>query len=216
MKKVITFVMLFVMIVLFSSALADSGFEGTWFYDIELKGSYYSYILIHLFEDGSGLYSSDIIDSGEVDNDPAGVAISWEPCEVGVRIHFSSGYRDFHLLDDGRLSDGSSFAPSVFTKMDGQPPRFVPGSGITVPSGVYTAGDDFPAGTYRIELENEKNSGVIVLYDNMEDTKKAFSYLHEYTLDKNNTTVGKMIIEDGNILDVRNTVIVLLPYEGLK
>ena len=215
MKKLFVFIIIFVMITYFSSSFADSGFAGTWLFEREMKGPYYFYELIHLFENGTGLYSSDIIDAGEVDS-PAVIAISWELCDAGIRIHFTNGYRNYQLLDDGRLSDGGSIAPSVFRKLDGEPPRFSPGSGITVPSGVYIAGEDFPVGTYRIELENEKNGGVIVLYENMEDTRKAFSYLHEYSLNKDNTTVGKMIIENGYVLDVRNTVVVLLPYEGLK
>lgn len=214
MKKIL--LLCLIMITLFSVAVADpfQGYCGTWFFERELKGPYYHFELFHFFDDGSGYYVSGIIDEGEID-DCLEAPISWEQSDSGIRVLINKGYLNYILLDDGSLSDGGSFAPSVFSKLNGEPP-YTAGSGLTVPSGVYVAGEDFPAGTYRIELENEKNTGVVVLYENMEDTKRAFSYLHEYSMTKSNSVVGKMVIEPGNVLDVRNTVIVLLPYEGLK
>ena len=214
MKKIVLFCA--VLMMLFSIAVADSydGYCGTWFLERELKGPYYHFELFHFFDDGSGYYVSGIIDKGDID-DCLEVPIAWEQNESGIRVLINKGYWNYTLLEDGRLTDGESFAPSVFSKLNSQPP-YTAGSGLTIPSGVYIADEDFPAGTYRIELENEKNTGVIVLYENMEDTKRAFSYLHEYSMTKSSPVVGKMIIEPGNVLDVRNTVVVLLPYEGLK
>lgn len=216
MKKVIAFLMIFLISIYCAFAFASPDFSGTWFYELEMSGPYYCYDLLHLFINGTGYFSSNIVDSGVVDEEPVNILISWEPCDIGLRVQFPGGYRDYQLLDDGRLSDGQSFAPTVFSKLNGDAPYSAPGNTLTVPSGVYIAGDDFPAGNYRIELENEENSGVIVLYENMEDTKKSFSYLHEYTMNKRSPIVGKMVIEEGNVLDVRGTTIILMPYEGLK
>ncbi len=214
MKKILLFCL--ILITLFSVAIAEhyKGYCGTWFFERELKGPYYHFELFHFFEDGSGYYVSGIIDKGDID-DCLEVPIIWEQNDSGVRVLINKGYQNYTLLDDGTLSDGGSFAPSVFCKLNSQPP-YTAGSGFTVPSGVYIAGEDFPAGTYRIEMEDESNTGVIVLYENMEDTKRAFSYLHEYSMTKKTPVVGKMVIEPGNVLDVRNTIIILLPYEGLK
>ena len=89
---------------------------------------------------------------------------------------------------------------------------------ITVPSGVYIAGEDFPAGVYRIELAEGSSSGHVKLYENKEKVKKAFGYIYDYDLGSfyGSTTVGKIEILDGNALEVRNSTIVLKQYEGLK
>lgn len=91
-------------------------------------------------------------------------------------------------------------------------------SPITVPSGVYTAGEDFPAGVYRIELINESNTSHIRLYDNMEKVTKAFSYKYDYDIGSyyGSTVVGKIEILEGNALEVRGSAVQLVPYEGLK
>lgn len=91
-------------------------------------------------------------------------------------------------------------------------------SPITVPAGVYTAGEDFPAGVYRIEIINESNTSHIRLYDNMEKIAKAFSYKYDYDIGSyyGSTVVGKIEILEGNALEVRGSAVQLVPYEGLK
>lgn len=222
MKKVITLILIFVMI-LSCTALAEPEYIGAWTAFLDAG----AITAFRLLPDHTAYYLAQSFP----DETPVSGVYSWEEIDDrSFRIFDAQGESvgEYSMLNKNRIVDKNSviYANTLISVpldqivFDSEPepdPTEVPApAGITVPSGVYIAGEDFPAGTYRIVLENEKNSGVIVLYENMEDTKKAFSYLHEYILDKNNHTVGKMIIDDGNVLDVRNTVIVLLPYEGLK
>lgn len=89
---------------------------------------------------------------------------------------------------------------------------------ITVPSGVYIAGEDFLPGTYRIELAEGLNYGHVKLYENKEKVKKAFSYIHDYDLGEyyGSDVVGKIEILEGNALEVINSTILLKKYEGLR
>lgn len=221
MRKVITILLTFIML-LSSATLAESAdqyYYGSWFFAREMKGPYYCFTLFHLFEDGSAYYYSNIIDSGKIDDDPVELLTKWESSDEGIRIFFNAGYQQYYLLEDGRLSDGESFAPAIFTKVFPDIDVNIPnsGRGITVPSGVYVAGEDFPAGTYRVELADPNNGGVFLLYDSISDVNTAFAYLYEYRISKyDSPVVGKIEIKAGNALAVRNTVIVLLPYEGLQ
>ena len=89
---------------------------------------------------------------------------------------------------------------------------------ITVPSGVYIAGEDFLPGTYRIELAEGLKYGHVKLYENKEKVKKAFSYIHDYDLGEyyGSDVVGKIEILEGNALEVINSTILLKKYEGLR
>ena len=89
---------------------------------------------------------------------------------------------------------------------------------ITVPSGVYIAGEDFPAGTYRVELADNSKSGHIKVYESKEKVHEAFSYLHDYDLGSyyGSMAVGKLEILEGYAIEVRNSTLLLKPYEGLK
>ena len=219
MKKVITFVMLFVMI-LCSSALADPDFIGAWATVRDLDNSVTEIVILRVFPNNKVYYSRQQFTENSIGEEEKHL-YTWEAenDQIFQLINDAGDVIDrCGLIGDRRLlGRADMFARFDYYAREStvpEPEQEQPGT--IVPSGVYIAGEDFPAGTYRIELENEKNGGVIVLYENMDDTKKPLSYLHEYSLNKNNYVVGKMIIEDGNILDVRNTVIVLLPYEGLK
>ena len=222
MKKIVAFLALMVMSVCCVFACADSELTGTWFYERETKGPYYYYDLLHLFEDGTGYNSSNIVDSGLIDEDPINILFTWEPCDVGIKIYFANGFKIYYLQNDGRLSSGKSFAPTVYSKLNSitQNPtqNSSQSSSITVPSGVYIAGEDFPAGIYRIDLADENHSGNIRLYENMAEVKEAFSYIYDYDLGSyyGTVAVGKIVIEEGNALEVRRTTVVLSPYEGLK
>lgn len=89
---------------------------------------------------------------------------------------------------------------------------------IKVPSGVYVAGEDFPAGVYRIELIDESKSSHVRLYESMEKVTKAFSYDYDYDLGSyyGSSVVGKIQISEGNALEIRGSSVLLVPYEGLK
>lgn len=215
---VVMFALCLVFSVSFAETVDESFYVGTWVNYAFLKDGGFSVTMFHLSDDHTAYF---LIRHVPADLDSSGRENikTWSAEGNNVSVVTGNTTLDLFVTDDYRLARDIYGGYEIYEKVGGQfsgAGKQVDDSCISIPTGVYVAGEDFPAGTYRIELENDKNSGVIVLYENMEDTKKAFSYLHEYILDKNNHTIGKMIIDDGNVLDVRNTVIVLFPYEGLK
>ena len=219
MKKIISILIFLVMICLYSFAFADN----TVLYSLPFPVGDNKEYIINILKTPEKIY----IINYELDLDQYGSYYTEENGVIYIdldgEIHKAKESEDklfYQLVPDGAtlaLYAVSNYDPSLSSEDGTFKTVSVEEYGpITVPSGVYIAGEDFPAGKYRIELENVKNSGVIVLYKNMEDTTKAFSYLHEYIMNKDKPVVGKMVIEEGYVLDVRSTTIILMPYEGLK
>ena len=164
--------------------------------------------------------------------DPVSGIFAWEEIDdQSFRIFNAHGdpVGEYSMLNKNRIIDKNSvvYASTMISvpldqitfesTPEPDPTETPEPEGITVPSGVYVAGEDFPAGTYRVELADPDNSGVFLLYDSISDVNTAFAYLYEYRISKNSSpVVGKIEIKSGNALAVRNTVIVLLPYEGLQ
>lgn len=228
MKKIIAFLFIFV-IFLFSVAFSEPAFTGAWATIKDLDDFTTEIIIMRIFPDNIAFYSRQRFTEDRIIEEENTIC-SWEQTDdrsftlIGETGEKIGGYG---LLNDKRIMNVDyTFArfdfhvretlepePTEMPAVDEMPKP----SGITVPSGVYTAGEDFPAGTYRIELSNQDNGGVVLLYDSISDVNTAFAYLYEYRLSNyDSPVVGKIEIKDGNALAVRNTVIVLLPYEGLK
>lgn len=82
--------------------------------------------------------------------------------------------------------------------------------GVNVPPGQYIIGEDIPAGTYRIEITGgtgfydvyEKEGGRTILTGL---TGKSYDVLE----------IGKITLEDGNVLALYNSTFVFFPYTGL-
>lgn len=218
MKKIITILLI---IMFFSSAsfaetVDESFYIGTWVSFQYLRTQGCTITLFHLDEDHTCYFLLRSFSNADDGNGRENVK-TWSANGNNLSIVTGNTTWDLFVTSDYKLAKKIPGGYEVYERVGGlSSGSSESNGGIKVPSGVYVAGEDFPAGIYSIKLENEKNGGVIVLYENMEDTRKAFSYLHEYSLNKNNPLVGKMIIKDGNVLDVRNTIIVLLPYEGLQ
>lgn len=83
-------------------------------------------------------------------------------------------------------------------------------NGITVPQGDYIIGEDIPAGTYRIEITGI--GGFFDLYES-KDGRKLATGLTGSTY--NVTDIGKLVLEDGNVLSYRNSTFIFFPYTGV-
>jgi hypothetical protein len=94
---------------------------------------------------------------------------------------------------------------------------------IEIPAGTYIAGIDFPSGTYSVQTK-----GIFVqfvVYQNKNDMKSvleqtddfimAFSRSKQHIIDEENG-IGKIEIEDGNVLNIIGGTVFLTPYAGLK
>lgn len=144
------------------------------------------------------------------------------PMEDGIhKAKIVDGMFYYQLLPEGATIALSLAAPYNvnLSTIDGSfnIPKDNSKKSFSLPSGAYIAGEDFPAGIYRVELKDEKNSGTIRLYEKMDDVTKAFSYLYDYGLGSfyGSYAVGKIAIKEGNALQVKNTTVVLIPYEGI-
>ena len=83
-------------------------------------------------------------------------------------------------------------------------------NGITVPQGEYIIGEDIPAGTYRIEITGI--GGYFDLYESKDGSKIATG-LTGSTYDV--TDIGKLVLEEGNVLIWRNSTFIFYPYTGV-
>ena len=86
-------------------------------------------------------------------------------------------------------------------------------NGVTVPAGRYIVGEDIPAGTYRMEVVYKDSGGYVYFYES-EDKKISFkeSFLGEYW---GVEEIGKMVLQDGNVIDISNNALRFYPYAGL-
>ena len=224
MRKIITFVLIFV-IFLSSTALSEPAFTGAWATVRDLDNSVTEIIVLRVFPDYISFYSRQQFTEDKIIEEEKMICTWEQDDDISFSLISDIGETvgRYGLIDDERLlSADCMFARFDFyaretPKQESVPTELPEPAGIAVPSGVYVAGKDFPAGTYRVELADPDNGGVFLLYDSISDVSTAFAYLYEYRISKyDSPVVGKIEIKDGNALAVRNTVIVLLPYEGLK
>ena len=86
---------------------------GSWFSALEMNNNdYYSYLILHLFADGTGYYISNILENGEVPDDQSEIAITWEMYDDGIRVWLNRGYIKYHLIGRDTLKDEPAFSPS--------------------------------------------------------------------------------------------------------
>lgn len=224
MRKIITFVLIFV-IFFSSAALAEPAFTGAWATVRDLDNSVTEIIILRVFPDHIAFYSRQQFTEDKIIEEEKMICTWEQDTDISFLLISDTGENigRYGLINEKRLlAADNMFARFDFYARETPQPEPNPtetpeAAGITVPSGVYVAGEDFPAGTYRVELADPDNGGVFLLYDSISDVNTAFAYLYEYRISEYaSPVVGKIEIKDGNALAVRNTVIVLLPYEGLQ
>lgn len=76
---------------------------------------------------------------------------------------------------------------------------------VTVPTGSYKVREDIPAGTYSLGLANG-TFGSMIQVNGFQDT---------YSVTSTDQTVGKMILKDGDSVDISIGSVVFKPYVGL-
>ena len=222
MKNLIALLLCFVTIFSFAQAeiVDESFYVGTWVSFQYLKTGGCTISLFHLDENHKCYFLLRAFSDSEDGHGRENIK-TWSSNGNNLTIVTGNTSWDLFVTRDYRLAMENYGSYEIFEKVGGSVNSTSSASkdpsAITVPSGVYVAGEDFPAGTYRVELADPDNGGVFLLYDSISDVNTAFAYLYEYRISKySSPVVGKIEITDGNALDVRNTVIVLLPYEGLQ
>lgn len=219
MKKIITILLI---IMFFSSAsfaetVDESFYIGTWVSFQYLRTQGCTITLFHLDEDHTCYFLLRSFSNADDGNGRENVK-TWSANGNNLSIVTGNTTWDLFVTSDYKLAKKIPGGYEVYERVGGlSSGSSESNGGIKVPSGVYVAGEDFPAGTYRVELADPDNGGVFLLYDSISDVNTAFAYLYEYRISKyDSPVVGKIEIKAGNALAVRNTVIVLLPYEGLQ
>ena len=82
--------------------------------------------------------------------------------------------------------------------------------GITVPPGDYIIGDDIPSGSYKIVITG--GMGFFVVYTEKGGRTKISGVTGEAY---NVIDIGKLTLEDGNVLHLVNSTFVFYPYVNL-
>lgn len=94
---------------------------------------------------------------------------------------------------------------------------------IEVPAGTYVAGIDFPSGTYSVQTKGifvqfvayQNKSDMKAMLEQTDDFIMAFSRSKQHIIDEENG-IGKIVIDDGNVINIIGGTIFLTPYAGLK
>lgn len=87
---------------------------------------------------------------------------------------------------------------------------------VTVPAGIYEVGKDIPAGTWSLEMA-DKGMCEVLLYPNKAQSEQEFGFsLFDVVLSEllEKTTVGKLDMQNGNILQLSGNVI-FRPFTGM-
>lgn len=87
--------------------------------------------------------------------------------------------------------------------------------GVTVYPGVYKVGEEIPAGVYRAECKGAYSSALLNIYpdENNQSILSGKSYVMAELY--GSSVVGKLVLEEGNIVDLTNGNIILTAYTGL-
>lgn len=76
---------------------------------------------------------------------------------------------------------------------------------VTVPTGTYTVGEDIPAGTYSLGLASGTFGSMI----------KVNGFQDAYAVTSTDQNVGKIVLKDGDSVDISMGSVVFKPYVGL-
>ena len=89
--------------------------------------------------------------------------------------------------------------------------------GILFPAGDYVVGADIPAGEYRADVVSDVG-GVITIYPTKGDCEKnPLSYISEtYLGNMWGTLVFRLVLENGNYVQLKYNSLKLYPYYGLE
>ena len=86
-------------------------------------------------------------------------------------------------------------------------------NGVPVITGVYTVGEDIPAGSYRIEFPEAKEDtfGTLLVYYPNKETYKWYNIGPAFNV----TSIGKITLEEEMIVDISAITAVFYTYTGI-
>lgn len=90
---------------------------------------------------------------------------------------------------------------------------------FTVPNGIYIAGEDFPAGTYKVTLDGDPalDFATMIIYAS-ESKIAATDFINMYTISPSIGTpeIGKLKLEAGMAITLNGSPLLFTKYTGLK
>ena len=84
-------------------------------------------------------------------------------------------------------------------------------AGVTVNPGTYTIGEDIPAGSYKVDVVNPNVSGYLMITD------ASGEYVASHFLGEmlGTNTIGKLVLEDGQTVEISGTNVLFYSYAGM-
>ena len=213
MKRLL--ILLVVVLLLSSSALAGDDsklFVGTWMSWNEIKSGGISYTIFDLREDGTAMCVFKSV-SGDGEETGRNFKGSWQETSDG--IHIVSGNKtssDCIITDNGFLAEHTYGGYIMYTRLKKyaiNDPEFEPvdiselSTGVWIPTGKYVIGEDIPAGKYQCKMGNSK--ATVEYYENSSKIMPSTSF----SLDARSDTYSNLSLEEGGILEITTSAIVL-------
>lgn len=225
MKKVLVFIIVFLLLVPACLAETDeSQYVGTWVYQEETTNGGFVLEVLHLSEAHKVFYIRQFYDDKAPTYNWKSVGF-WQLTDNGLIIDTGEGYPEYYNAKQPSIYLGllylyypagneyrifEAISSDLMTRMaDEMLENYTPETGVRVPMGHWHVGDDIPAGTYSIRLPNEENSSVYICiwgYEVDNYLSNGGLIFHE-TIKKSNSSIGKIELKDGWIVDIDGPVL---------
>lgn len=155
---------------------------------------------------------------GTANNDPEKIKGrsyigSWRRTYKGAHIKTGNyAETDVFLTDNDFLAEGPKGYYTVYSRIpeydtndttNGPVSISFLETGVQIPTGTYVIGDDIPAGVYRFEMN--KAMSYVEYYDN----QSALLPSTDFTLSTRSTVYARLKLEDGGVLKITNSSIIL-------
>lgn len=219
MKKTIALIISILLTITWAGAeiVDESFYVGTWVHFAMLTDGGFTYTLFRLEDDHTAYFSIRHVPA-DLDSSGRENIKTWSASGNNVEIVTGNVSLDLFVTDDYRLARKIYGGYEIYERVGTSKKKNGSSDGTTVPSGIYVAGEDFDAGTYTIKLADENRGGIVKLFDSMEKAEDSLGWKYNYYLGPlyGTSEIGKIVIEEGNALEVNSTTVILLPYEGLK
>lgn len=86
---------------------------------------------------------------------------------------------------------------------------------VTIPVGIWTVGEDIPAGAYSFRATPDGVSNVILWREKKGDYSNNGLIISECVIFDESDLIGKVYLEDGNVLEISGSPVYLCPPVGL-
>ena len=176
--------------------------------------------VLFLHEDGSAYFLRLNVKKGEIEP-PTCQLRNWIVSDDGIVLAAADGSPiHYTLYGDNALGQYHGVLFSGYTRFRNVDPKedeqAAPAAveSFEVPAGEYIIGEDIPAGAYRIDYISWPGT-VIVWPSEAEKKAEYYSFTFNHAIKDSNPTIGKLKLEEGNVISV-STLLMFSEYKGLR